>query len=129
MQVRRILMPLIYKGLRLLSNLLPILKIGGSNPFERAKKFLVSSRRGISFLRRDSKDERDRATVRRTVATASDQAPAGARNRCGDGWISFHFLEAENFTTVERVFHILHMQNISLIFELLRRFFFVYLEA
>jgi len=28
------------------------------NPFERAKKFLVSSRRGISFLRRDSKDER-----------------------------------------------------------------------
>ena len=49
------------------------------NPFERAKKFLVSSRRGISFLRRDSKDERHRATVRWTVATASDQAPAGAR--------------------------------------------------
>ena len=79
MQVRQILKSLIYKGLRLLSNLLPILKIGGSNPFERAKKFLVSSRRGISFLRRDSKDERDRATVRWTVATASDQAPAGAR--------------------------------------------------
>ena len=35
---------------------------------------------GNFFLkRRDSKDERDRATVRWTVATASDQAPAGAR--------------------------------------------------
>ena len=35
---------------------------------------------GDFFLkRRDSKDERDRATVRWTVATASDQAPAGAR--------------------------------------------------
>ena len=35
---------------------------------------------GDFFLkRRDSKDERDRATVRWTDATASDQAPAGAR--------------------------------------------------
>ena len=55
------------------------LRRANRNPFERAKKFLVSSRRGISFLRRDSKDERDRATVRWTVATASDQAPSGAR--------------------------------------------------
>ena len=65
MQVRQILKSLIYKGLRLLSNLLPILKIGGSNPFERAKKFLVSSRRGISFLRRDSKDERSKKALHR----------------------------------------------------------------
>ena len=35
------------------------------NPFERAKKFLVSSRRGISFLRRDSKDERSKKALHR----------------------------------------------------------------
>lgn len=39
---------------------------------------------GDFFLkRRDSKDERDRATVRWTDATASDQAPAGARIMSG----------------------------------------------
>ncbi len=39
------------------------------------------------------------------------------------GGLFFTFCGAENFTTTERLFHILHMQNISLIFELLWRFF------
>ena len=34
------------------------------------------------------------------------------------GGFYFTFCGAENFTTAERLFHILHMQNISLIFEL-----------
>ena len=45
-------------------------------------------------------------------------------NAAATGGFYFTFCEAENFTTAERLFHILHMQNISLIFELLRRFFF-----
>ena len=33
----------------------------------------------LQFFKRDSKDERHRATVRWTVVTASDQTPAGVR--------------------------------------------------
>ena len=41
------------------------------------------------------------------------------------GGFYFTFCGAENFTTAERLFHVLHMQNISLIYsESLLRFFF-----
>ena len=41
------------------------------------------------------------------------------------GGFYFTFCAAENFTTAERLFHVLHMQNISLIYsESLLRFLF-----
>ena len=46
------------------------------------------------------------------------------------GGFYFAFCGAENFTTAERLFHILHMQNISLIFNVeLIRLFFLLLES
>ena len=43
------------------------------------------------------------------------------------GGFHFTFCEAENFTTAERLFHVLHMQNISLIYsESLLRFLFLF---
>ena len=59
---------------------IPILKNGGSNPFGRAKVKAHALCVGFYFFgARDSKDERYRATVRWTVVTASDQAAAAAR--------------------------------------------------
>ena len=51
----------------------------------------------LFLLHRGSKDERHRATVRWTVATASDQAPAGAR-------VEPHCLHHEKSTSSEVLF-------------------------
>ena len=59
---------------------IPILKNGGSNPFGRAKQAISDFRRLLFYFgARDLKDERHRATVRWTVVTASDQAATAAR--------------------------------------------------
>ena len=56
--------------------------------------------------------------------------PAGSEIAAAVGGFYFAFCGAENFTTAERLFHILHMQNISLIFNVeLIRLFFLLLES
>ena len=47
---------------------------GGPKPTGQSKTDL-----SVFCMRRDSKDERHRATLRWSVVTASDQTPAGAR--------------------------------------------------